>query len=105
MLLVFLLQAIRIAIPYLFAAPGGVVAERAGVVSLTLEGFMLRRAFCAALGSYYSGSAGGVGRVRGGGSGLGGAFSPTMGSYCGGGAWVGLLCGIAGGLVMGLLHA
>ena len=72
----FLLQAIRIAIPYLFAASGGVVAERAGVVSLTLEGFMLSGAFCATLGSWYSGS-----------------------------AWVGVLCGVAGGLVMGLLHA
>ncbi|HEV7587123.1 MAG TPA: ABC transporter permease [Longimicrobium sp.] len=72
----FLLQTIRIAIPYLFAASGGVVAERAGVVSLTLEGFMLSGAFCATLGSYYSGS-----------------------------AWGGVLCGAAGGLVMGLLHA
>jgi simple sugar transport system permease protein len=74
--LTFLLQTIRIAIPYLFAASGGVVAERAGVVSLTLEGFMLSGAFCATLGSHYSGS-----------------------------AWVGVLCGVAGGLVMGLLHA
>jgi len=73
---VFLLQTIRIAIPYLFAASGGVVAERAGVVSLTLEGFMLSGAFCATVGSYYSGS-----------------------------AWVGVLCGVAGGLVAGLLHA
>ncbi|HEX8245945.1 MAG TPA: ABC transporter permease [Longimicrobium sp.] len=72
----FLLQTIRIAIPYLFAAGGGVVAERAGVVSLTLEGFMLSGAFCATLGSHYSGS-----------------------------AWVGLLVGILGGVVMGLLHA
>ena len=74
--LTFLLQTVRIAIPYLFAASGGVVAERAGVVSLTLEGFMLSGAFCATLGSHYSGS-----------------------------AWVGVLCGVAGGVVMGLLHA
>jgi general nucleoside transport system permease protein len=72
----FLLQTLRIAVPYLFAASGGAVAERAGVVSLTLEGFMLSGAFCAALGSYYSGS-----------------------------PWVGLLCGVAGGMVMGFLHA
>ena len=43
----FIAQTIRIAIPYLFAASGGVVAERAGVVSLTLEGFMLTGAFAA----------------------------------------------------------
>ncbi len=75
-LFVFLTQTIRIAIPYLFAAAGGVVAERAGVVSLTLEGFMLSGAFTATLGSYYSGS-----------------------------AWVGVLCGVAGGLLFGILHA
>src|SRR5437868_5857095 len=67
---------IRIAIPYLFAAAGGVVAERSGIVSLTLEGFMLAGAFSAALGSYYGGS-----------------------------PWVGVLAGIGGGLLFGLIHA
>ena len=75
-MLAFLAQTIRIAIPYLFAAAGGVVAERAGVVSLTLEGFMLTGAFAATLGAYYSGD-----------------------------PWVGVLCGVGGGLVFGLLHA
>jgi general nucleoside transport system permease protein len=74
-LLVFLAQTIRIAIPYLFAAAGGVVAERSGVISLTLEGFMLGGAFTAALGSYYGAS-----------------------------PWVGVLCGIAGGLALGVVH-
>jgi ABC-type uncharacterized transport system permease subunit len=72
----FLAQTVRIAIPYLFAASGGVVAERAGVVSLTLEGFMLTGAFAATLGAHYTGS-----------------------------AWIGVLCGVAGGLLFGLLHA
>ncbi len=72
----FVAQTIRIAIPYLFAASGGVVAERAGVVSLTLEGFMLTGAFAATLGNYYSGS-----------------------------PWIGVLCGIGGGLFFGLIHA
>ena len=75
-LLALLAQTIRIAVPYLFAASGGVVAERAGVVSLTLEGFMLAGAFAATLGSHYSGS-----------------------------AWVGVLCGVAAGLLFGLVHA
>src|SRR5215212_920048 len=67
---------IRIAIPYLFAASGGVVAERSGIVSLTLEGFMLSGAFGAVVGANYSGS-----------------------------AWVGVLTGIFAGLVFGLIHA
>jgi ABC-type uncharacterized transport system permease subunit len=75
-LFAFLAQTIRIAIPYLFAAAGGVAAERSGVVSLTLEGFMLTGAFTAALGSYYSGR-----------------------------PWIGVLCGIGGGIVLGALHA
>ncbi len=72
----FLAQAVRIAIPYLFAAAGGVVAERAGIVSLALEGFMLTGAFAAALGSFYFHS-----------------------------AWAGLLCGVLAGLLFGLVHA
>ena len=75
-LLALLMQTVRIAIPYLFAASGGVIAERAGVVSLTLEGFMLIGAFAAALGSHYTGS-----------------------------AWIGVLCGVAAGLLFGLVHA
>jgi simple sugar transport system permease protein len=72
----FLIQTLRIAVPYLFAAAGGIVSERSGIIALTLEGFMLTGAFCAALGSYYSGS-----------------------------PWVGILAGMAGGLLAGLLHA
>lgn len=72
----FLIQTLRIAIPYLLAASGGVVSERAGLIGLTLEGYMLSGAFCAALGSYYSGS-----------------------------PWIGLLCGMAGGALTALLYA
>jgi simple sugar transport system permease protein len=67
---------IRIAIPYLFAASGGVVAERSGIVSLTLEGFMLTGAFAAVVGTHYSGS-----------------------------PWIGVLSGMFGGLVFALIHA
>ncbi|MEO5511955.1 MAG: ABC transporter permease [Longimicrobiales bacterium] len=74
--LIFLAQTLRISVPYLFAASGGVVAERAGIVSLTLEGFMLSGAFGAVLGSFYSGN-----------------------------AWVGVLCGIGAGLACAALHA
>jgi len=75
-LVAFLIQTVRIAVPYLFAASGGVVAERAGIVSLTLEGFMLMGAFGATLGSHYSGN-----------------------------PYVGVLSGVAVGLLFGLVHA
>lgn len=73
--LAFLVQTLRIATPYLFASAGGVLSERSGVIALTLEGWMLTGAFCATLGSYYAHS-----------------------------AWVGLLCGVGGGLLAAALH-
>jgi simple sugar transport system permease protein len=72
----FLLQTLNIAVPLLLAAAGGVLSERAGVIALALEGFMLAGAFGAALGSYAAGS-----------------------------PWAGLLCGVAGGLAVAALHA
>lgn len=76
MVLLFLAQTLRIAIPYVFAAAGGVLSERAGIVSLTLEGFMLGGAFGAVLGAHYSGSAS-----------------------------VGIVAGMTCGLLLGALHA
>jgi general nucleoside transport system permease protein len=55
-LLAFLAQTLRIAIPYVFAAIGGVISERSGLIALGLEGYMLGGAFAGALASYYSGS-------------------------------------------------
>ncbi len=75
MLLAFLSQTIRIAMPYLFASAGGVLSERAGLIGLGLEGYMLSGAFCAALGGYY-------------------AHSP----------WVGVLAGVAGGGAFAALY-
>ena len=74
--LAFLAQTLRIAIPYLFAAAGGSLSERAGLIALTLEGYMLGGAFCGAVASYYSGS-----------------------------PWIGLLGAIAGGAALALLYA
>jgi ABC-type uncharacterized transport system permease subunit len=75
-LLAFLAQTLRIAIPYLFAAAGGTLSERAGLIALTLEGYMLGGAFCAAVASYY-------------------AASP----------WVGMLAAVGGGAALALLYA
>jgi general nucleoside transport system permease protein len=74
--LIFLAQTLRIAIPYLFAASGGVISERSGLIGLGLEGYMLGGAFCGAVASYYSGS-----------------------------AWVGLVGAVAGGGALALLYA
>ena len=75
-MLSFVAQTLRIAVPYLFAAAGGVASERAGLIALTLEGYMLGGAFCAALGSYYGGS-----------------------------PWAGIVAGAAGGILLALLYA
>ena len=74
--LAFIAQVFRIVVPYLFAAAGGVMTERAGLIGLTLEGYMLGGAFCAAVASYYAGS-----------------------------PWVGVLAGAAGGVAFALLYA
>jgi simple sugar transport system permease protein len=51
-----LLQTLRIGTPYLYAAMAGTLSERAGLIALGLEGWMLAGAFGAAVGSYYTGS-------------------------------------------------
>ncbi|MCX6129504.1 MAG: ABC transporter permease [Proteobacteria bacterium] len=51
-----LLASIRMATPLWFAALGGILAERSGVINLALEGFMLIGAFTAAAVAYTSGS-------------------------------------------------
>ena len=72
----FLAQTLRIAVPYLLAAAGGVLSERAGLIGLTLEGYMLGGAFCAAVGSYAAGA-----------------------------PWVGVLAAVVGGALLALLYA
>lgn len=74
--LAFLAQTIRITVPYSLASLGGVYSERGGVVNIALEGIILNGAFCATVGTYYTGS-----------------------------ALFGVACGIAGGLLTALIHA
>ncbi|MDN3026158.1 ABC transporter permease [Streptomyces sp. S.PB5] len=52
----FLAAALRVATPYLLAAFGGLVAERAGISNIALEGQMLAAACTGALVAGYSGS-------------------------------------------------
>lgn len=69
-------SAIRLATPLLFAALGGLLSERAGVVNIALEGILLVGAFTGAAVAHVSGS-----------------------------PWVGLLAGMAAGALFGLIHA
>jgi simple sugar transport system permease protein len=68
-------SAIRLSTPLLFAALGGVLSERAGIVNIALEGMLLSAAFAAMVAAHASGS-----------------------------AWLGVLAGAAAGLALGLLH-
>ncbi|MCR6488631.1 ABC transporter permease [Amycolatopsis sp. OK19-0408] len=67
--------ALRLALPILLCALGGLWAERAGVVNIGLEGMMILGTWGAAWGAYY------------------------------GGVWAGLLAALAFGALGGLLHA
>jgi len=76
--LAFLLQVLRITVPYVLAALGGTLSERSGVVNLALEGMLLA-----------------------------GAFTATVGAQAGGplGVALGAAYGIAGGVVIAALYA
>lgn len=76
LLLAFLTQTFRIAIPYLFASAGGVISERVGLIGLTLEGYMLGGAFCAVVATEATGN-----------------------------PWIGIAAGMAGGAALALLYA
>ena len=56
----FFAQALRISVPYVLAALGGTLSERAGVINLALEGILLGSALAAAIGAEQGGVALGV---------------------------------------------
>jgi simple sugar transport system permease protein len=72
----FLMQALRIALPYLAAAMGGIWSERAGVVNVALEGTILV-----------------------------GSLGTIAGTLASGSPWIGLVIGLLSGVALQLVHA
>jgi len=54
--LAFVLQTLRITIPYLLPSLGAVYSEKGGVVNIALEGILLGGAFAATAGTFYTGN-------------------------------------------------
>jgi general nucleoside transport system permease protein len=69
-------SSIRLAVPLILAALGGLYSERAGVINIALEGLMLAGAFTAASVTYYLNS-----------------------------SWLGLLAGTLVGILVAAVHA
>jgi ABC-type uncharacterized transport system permease subunit len=72
----FLLQTLRITVPYFLPSLGAAYSEKGGVVNIALEGILLT-----------------------------GAFFATLGTYLTQNIWIGILCGAAAGLAIALIHA
>ncbi|QUI22095.1 ABC transporter permease [Vallitalea pronyensis] len=74
---VLLYSSVLLMIPIGFAAIGATINEKSGIVNIGIEGMMLMGAFTSVLGAYYSN----------------------------GNLLIGIICGILGGLILGLIHA
>ncbi|RPI18225.1 MAG: ABC transporter permease [Ignavibacteriae bacterium] len=71
----FLLQTLRISVPYFLPSLGAAYSEKGGVVNIGLEGILLTGAFFTTLGTYYTQN-----------------------------IWIGILCGLTAGFLIALIH-
>ena len=71
-----LIAILRLSVPVIITGLGNMFSVRAGVMNLSAEGMMISGAFCAVLGSYFTGN-----------------------------PWIGVLCGILGGVIVGAIHS
>jgi simple sugar transport system permease protein len=74
--LLFLAAALRISVPYTFAAVGASLSERGGVINIGIEGIMLNS-----------------------------ALAYTLGAYATGNPWAGVGAAVLAGILTALLHA
>ncbi|MCC7159247.1 MAG: ABC transporter permease [Ignavibacteria bacterium] len=72
----FLLQTLRITIPYLLPSVGAVFSEKGGVINIALEGILLAGAFCTAVGTFYTGN-----------------------------VLLGIVCGVSAGVLIAYIHS
>lgn len=72
----FFSAAVRLAVPLIYAGLGEIIAEKAGILNIGMEGVMLSGAFFSFAGAWMSGS-----------------------------LLIGLVCGMLGGLAVSMLHA
>ena len=76
MVVIIIISIIRLSVPIIFTGLGNMFSEKAGIMNLGAEGMMISGAFCAALGAYLTGN-----------------------------AWLGVLCGMLGGILISWVHA
>ncbi|MCC5601856.1 ABC transporter permease [Nostoc favosum] len=72
----YLIASLNLAVPLAFAALGGMYSERSGVLNIALEGMLLTGAFTSAAATFYTGN-----------------------------PWLGVICALIAGGLVGLLHA
>jgi len=75
-IIAIIISILRLSVPVVITGLGNMFSVRAGIMNLGAEGMMITGAFCAVLGSYFTGN-----------------------------PWIGVICGVMGGMVIGLFHS